>query len=255
MVTLIKESKIFNVAHRGSSGTYPENTRSAFLEAIKHNADVIELDVQLTKDKQIIVHHDYTIFKNTGRLRRVTKMTLKELKRYNFGTKKNKEQILTLKEALDIIDNKSRVIVEAKKTVENYEHLLNKEIENCYYKKNVWVHSKHWKIIKNLRKINQTLRIGYIDLFPAFHLFSFGFHLPLAKKNNVTFFSLKDPLFNKFLIGGCIERLRRKNIESYVWTINSLRRMRKFFTWRANAIITNYPSRFNEFVGEGKKKV
>lgn len=49
------------MAHRGYSGKYPENTMLAFEEAAKTGADGIELDVQLTKDGQVVVIHDERI--------------------------------------------------------------------------------------------------------------------------------------------------------------------------------------------------
>ena len=48
-------------AHRGASGYCPENTIEAFKKAIEMNSDGIELDVQLTKDGQIVVCHDELI--------------------------------------------------------------------------------------------------------------------------------------------------------------------------------------------------
>ncbi|HBH6629839.1 TPA: glycerophosphodiester phosphodiesterase, partial [Enterococcus faecium] len=42
-------------AHRGSSGTHPENTLPAFAEAVRVGADGIELDVHLSKDGYLIV--------------------------------------------------------------------------------------------------------------------------------------------------------------------------------------------------------
>ncbi len=48
------------VAHRGYSGRYPENTVSAFEAAIEAGADMIELDVCLTKDRVPVVIHDQT---------------------------------------------------------------------------------------------------------------------------------------------------------------------------------------------------
>ncbi len=45
-------------AHRGSSGTHPENTLPAFAEAVRVNADGIELDVHLTEDGELVVIHD-----------------------------------------------------------------------------------------------------------------------------------------------------------------------------------------------------
>ena len=48
-------------ANRGASGYAPENTLEAFSQAMEQGADCIELDVQRTKDKKIVVLHDETI--------------------------------------------------------------------------------------------------------------------------------------------------------------------------------------------------
>ena len=52
-------TKIF--AHRGASAYAPENTVEAFALAMEQGADGIELDVQMTKDGQVVVIHDETI--------------------------------------------------------------------------------------------------------------------------------------------------------------------------------------------------
>ena len=52
-------TKIF--AHRGASAYAPENTLAAFDLAQRLGADGIELDVQLTKDGEVVVIHDETI--------------------------------------------------------------------------------------------------------------------------------------------------------------------------------------------------
>ena len=48
-------------AHRGFSGQYPENTMEAFLQVLKTPAEGIELDVQLSKDGEVVVIHDETV--------------------------------------------------------------------------------------------------------------------------------------------------------------------------------------------------
>ena len=50
-----------NYAHRGASAYAPENTMAAFEKAVEMGADGIELDVQLTKDGELVVIHDETI--------------------------------------------------------------------------------------------------------------------------------------------------------------------------------------------------
>lgn len=49
------------IAHRGKNEFFPENTLLSFQEAVKSGADAIELDVQCTKDKKLVVHHDYLL--------------------------------------------------------------------------------------------------------------------------------------------------------------------------------------------------
>ena len=53
-------------AHRGYSAKYPENTMIAFKEAALAGADGIELDVQLTKDGEIVVIHDDKVDRTTN---------------------------------------------------------------------------------------------------------------------------------------------------------------------------------------------
>ena len=53
-------------AHRGASVKYPENTMAAFVGAKNLGADWIELDVQQTKDKKIVVSHDTNLKRVTG---------------------------------------------------------------------------------------------------------------------------------------------------------------------------------------------
>ncbi|XP_071702956.1 glycerophosphodiester phosphodiesterase GDPD6-like [Rutidosis leptorrhynchoides] len=55
----------FNVAHRGSSGEFPEETRHAYLRAIEEGADFIESDIVASKDGILICLHDVTLDKTT----------------------------------------------------------------------------------------------------------------------------------------------------------------------------------------------
>ena len=49
------------IAHRGASYLAPENTLSAFRKAMEIGADGVEMDVQQTSDKKLVIHHDYII--------------------------------------------------------------------------------------------------------------------------------------------------------------------------------------------------
>src|SRR5215469_3208458 len=50
-----------NIAHRGGAGLWPENTLAAFANAAAMGADGAELDVQLTRDGELVVFHDFRL--------------------------------------------------------------------------------------------------------------------------------------------------------------------------------------------------
>ena len=74
-------------AHRGASGYCPENTIEAFEKAIEMNSDGIELDVQLTKDGQIVVCHDELIDRVSNHKGFLKDFTYEELASFNFNNK------------------------------------------------------------------------------------------------------------------------------------------------------------------------
>lgn len=94
-------------AHRGSSGTRPENTLPAFAEAVRIGVDGIELDVQLTKDQQLIVMHDEEVNRTTDGKGAIVNKTLAEIKKLNAGSWFSEDysstKVPTLKEVLDLL--------------------------------------------------------------------------------------------------------------------------------------------------------
>ncbi len=94
-------------AHRGANETHPENTLAAFREAIQMGAQMIELDVQMTKDNELVIMHDETVNRTTNGRGRVSDLTLAEIKELDAGKWKSRkfkgEKVPTLKEALKIM--------------------------------------------------------------------------------------------------------------------------------------------------------
>jgi glycerophosphoryl diester phosphodiesterase len=74
------------IAHRGGALLAPENTRPAFDAAIQNwRADMLELDVHLTRDGALLVSHDPTVQRCTNGDGRIQDMTLAELQRLDAG--------------------------------------------------------------------------------------------------------------------------------------------------------------------------
>lgn len=72
-------------AHRGARAYAPENTMTAFKLGWEMKADGIELDVQLTKDGQVVICHDHTIDRTSNGTGWIRSYSLAELKRLDFG--------------------------------------------------------------------------------------------------------------------------------------------------------------------------
>ena len=89
-------------AHRGCSMAYPENTLPAFEAAAKlTNVTGIELDVQLSKDGEIVVFHDESVSRVTDGDGRIADLTLQELRELRFKHDNSQTFIPTLREVLE----------------------------------------------------------------------------------------------------------------------------------------------------------
>jgi len=74
------------VAHRGGAGLAPENTLEAFRSAISDwRADMLEMDVRLTRDRRVVVIHDATVDRTTDGTGMVAQMTLEEIRTLDAG--------------------------------------------------------------------------------------------------------------------------------------------------------------------------
>ena len=76
-----REPKAINIAHQGGEDEFPSNTLYAFREAMKAGADMLELDVGVTKDNRVVVMHDTTVDGKTNGRGNVSSLTLRQIKR------------------------------------------------------------------------------------------------------------------------------------------------------------------------------
>lgn len=77
------DMRVMNMAHSGGEHEAPMNTLYAFKRADRLGADMLELDVQSTKDGRLVVIHNSTIDDTTGGTGYVKDKTLRQLKRYD----------------------------------------------------------------------------------------------------------------------------------------------------------------------------
>jgi glycerophosphoryl diester phosphodiesterase len=87
--------KPLNIAHRGGAALMPENTLAAFADAVARGCDGVELDVQLSREGVVVVHHDFRLMADVARKDgawlaepgpRIADLTWAELQRFDVGS-------------------------------------------------------------------------------------------------------------------------------------------------------------------------
>lgn len=113
------------IAHRGlhTSNTI-ENTLPAFIKAM-NKGYIIELDIHILKDDTIVIYHDFDLKRLTGVNKIIEKITYPQLSKIKI---KNKYQIPTLLQVMNIINGKVPLLIEIK-TIENNPKFYKKIIE------------------------------------------------------------------------------------------------------------------------------
>ncbi|MGH2524503.1 MAG: glycerophosphodiester phosphodiesterase, partial [Anaerolineales bacterium] len=86
-----RDDRPLSVAHRGHSIEYPENTLEAYRKAIELGVEMIECDVNITRDGQLIMIHDWKLDRTTNGTGRVSDATWEEIQRLDAGAKFNSE--------------------------------------------------------------------------------------------------------------------------------------------------------------------
>lgn len=123
-------------AHRGCSQLYPENTITSYKKAMEVDGLAgIELDVQISKDGELVVIHDEKIDRTTDGFGFVRDYTLQELKNFHIHTGKERaEHIPTMREVLELLSPKLHQYIEGKKKGVGDEGIrLNIELKNGVY--------------------------------------------------------------------------------------------------------------------------
>ena len=87
ILELIKNStQPLNIAHRGGMALYPENTLTGFHASVhKYKVDMLEMDLQLTKDDKVIVLHDDSLDRTTNGKGEVSRLSYKEISQFDGG--------------------------------------------------------------------------------------------------------------------------------------------------------------------------
>lgn len=235
----MKRVKIF--AHRGASAYAPENTLEAFQLAMNQGADGIELDVQLTKDGELVVIHDETIDRVSDGKGAVRDYTLEELKKISVSNHFEQYpdvKIPTLREVLELVKPGTMEInIELKTGIFWYPEIERKVLELVKEEgmedRIIYSSFNHYSVqkIKELSpEAGTAYLIGDVMLDVA------------AYTKNTGIKGLHPALFH-VKMADFLKEYKESGIALRVWTVNEKDQIRWLIDEGVDAVITNYPDR------------
>ncbi len=144
------------LGHRGYSSKYPENTLPSFKKAIEYGADGVELDVWLTADGKVVVHHDDNLKRTLGVMRKIKESNYNDIKDLRFEG----EKIPLLEDVYDTLPEDALINIEIKDEDAIPSTL---EIVKKYGAMNRTIFSSfNFEALKKLRRLSEEARIGVL---------------------------------------------------------------------------------------------
>jgi glycerophosphoryl diester phosphodiesterase len=239
------ERPIAVTAHRGASIAAPENTMAAFRAAMDAGADYAELDVQLTRDRRLVVLHDADLMRMGGDPRRVAASTLAELQAVDVGSRYGAafagERVPSLEQVIAAVRGRMKINVELKYNVPDPDlapavvDLLRRED----FLDEVVITSLDYAALRRVKELEPRLRTG---------------HIVTAAVGDVTrsqadFLSLNLARATPLLL----RRARRAGKDVHVWTVNHPDVMLRMVERGVANVITDDPASFARLVAERRE--
>lgn len=235
-------------AHRGASAYAPENSLEAFELAIKQNADGVELDVQLTKDRKLVVIHDENIDRTCNGTGFVKELTLSELKKFRCNKthpEYSSSVIPELSEVLELLKpTKLTVNIELKTGIFRYkgiEEKVLKMVRNAGMEDRVIYSSFHHPSIVKIKKMDPDAVTGL--------LYSDGWINVTGYAKMIGADALH-PSLNLLRSKKFIKEATQKKLPIHVWTVNDRDMVHDLAEQEIAAVITNYPDMAREVIGK-----
>ncbi len=244
--------KISLTGHRGAAGFAPENTLSSIKKALEFNTDRIEVDVRQTKDNIVVCMHDETIDRTTSGKGPVKELTYNNLRKFDAGIKFSKtfknEKVPTLEEVIQLINGKSRLVVEIKDGDELYSGIENRVVDiiNKYNAKDwVLVHSFNDSVLIRINKLDSKIALHKLIItdFPFFHLI----YDEKLRVTNLDFYTFVDEFscYYPFTTKRLIKKAHSLGKKINVWTVNDSISINRLINLGVDGIITDYPNFVN----------
>ena len=230
-------------AHRGYSTAAPENTLPAFQLAIDHHSDRAELDVQMTKDGVVMVTHDTSLRRCTGRNANIYDLTFAQVRELDagrwFSARYAGTQIPTLEEVLDLCKGKIQLNIEIKPNAATPE--LEAEtvriIREKGFEKDCVITSQSYETLCKVKELDPEIETGYILALGV----GTYYDLPAAD-----FFSVE----STFITSGMVQQIHLRGKTVSAWTVNRAEDARALLSLGVDDVITDKPEMVQGLLNE-----
>ncbi|WP_124065787.1 glycerophosphodiester phosphodiesterase family protein [Clostridium sp. E02] len=234
-------SEIQITAHRGSLREAPENTMAAITKAVEDLADYVEIDVQETSDKIVVLGHDNTLKRVAGVNRPIRSYTFKELETVDVGAwfsdEYKGERIPSLMEVMEYCKGKIRINIEIKgqKPGSDLPEQVVFLIQEYQMEEQCVVTSTRLSYLARIKKLDPKIRTGYILSAAYGNCYS---------SDDIDFISLR----SNFVSERLVESAHEKGKAVHAWTINTKGEMERMKMLKVDNIITDYPVLTREII-------
>ncbi len=222
------------IAHRGASNEAPENTMAAIQQAIKDEADWVEIDVQETVDDHVIVFHDSDFMKLAKNPLKIWDATLADVEAIDIGSwfdpKFSDQRAPTLRDVLKACKGKIRVLIELK----YYGHDVDLEnrvaqiVEEEGMVDQIELMSLKLEAVTKMKKLRPTWRVGLLMSVATGNL----------KASEADFLAINGAFVDRDLI----KKAHQRQQDVLVWTVNDAASMSTMIGMGVDGLITDKPA-------------
>ena len=232
-------TKIF--AHRGFSSKYPENTMLAFKKAEEIGASGIEIDIQLSKDKEIVICHDEDITRTSNGSGFIKDLSINQLKEFSFHNNFNQyvnrkdTKIPSLEEFFTWLKtNELEINIELKTNIFPYPSLVDQcleMIEKSNLEDRIILSSFNHQTIAQAKAKNPSIRCGLLSSNTLINPHKY------CKENNIEFYH---PSYYA-LEANTFKQFKQAGIGLNIWTVDDKDKIKRLVEEDVYGIITNVP--------------
>jgi len=228
--------------HRGYPAKNTENTLPSFKEAIAYGVDGIELDVQWSLDKKLVVFHDFDL-SSLGIEKQISQLLYSEiksisLKAYN-KTQNSDFYIPILKEVLELLPPESFVNIEIKSKqlfCNGIEQDVLDAVKTFKLGSRTLISSFNPLVLKKIKKLSPKLKTGYLWsledvprwLFPHYWAY---YCKPDTFNPDINFVTKKQ-----------VEWAKNKGMKVYAFTVNSDTQLQTVNQYKIDGVFTDDPA-------------